>query len=348
MLAAELENGGSTACRKVTAGSRGRGTTASSTQQLLTEGGDTRIGMVTAGGSNIYGCAPRPDSGLVALGSSTASVISVRGFEAADRLRHRLTGTAGSSQAAQTYARELDRVRAELLALCGLDDIAGLQVVIGASGTDLHLIAATLVNNVDQVPLRIIMVDAVETGSRVTTALRGCHFSGRAALGSPVTEGRRLTRGRPVDIVDVAIRHADGAPRAAFDVDAQVESLVADAAGRGWRSLVVLVDVSKTGMIAPSPSCVLNLRHRYADSLEVFVDACQFRITANTLRNYLARGFLVAVTGSKFVTGPSFSGALFIPPSATRRFRSQSLPSAMGDYCTRADWPSGWSPAEPP
>jgi hypothetical protein len=39
------------------------------------------------------------------------------------------------------------------------------------------------------------------------------------------------------------------------------------------------------------------------------------------LRAYLQHGLPVAVTGSKFLTGPAFSGALFVPPSAAQRLK---------------------------
>jgi len=313
------------------------------TEQLLTQGGDARIAVSETLGSNVYGCMPHPDMDLVSFGSSTASVVSKRGFNAANRLRQRLLGVAGVEPHADSYAREIDRVRRELVELCGLGDFAGLEVIIGASGTDLHLIAALLVSNAARVPTRIIMVDAVETGSRVTTALRGCHFSSKATLGTRVTEGQHIAQGGAIEIVNVAIRLADGAPRPSSQVDDEVESLVADAAARGWRALVVLVDVSKTGMIAPSPACVMDLHQRYGNSLDIFVDACQFRVTPATLRAYLNQGFMVAVTGSKFVTGPTFSGALFIPAPAARRLRGNPLPVGLRNYCARADWPGGWN-----
>ena len=54
---------------------------------------------------------------------------------------------------------------------------------------------------------------------------------------------------------------------------------------------------------------------------------------------------MVALTGSKFVTGPPFSGALLIPASAARRLRSKPLPRSLSAYSSRADWPSNWDTA---
>jgi hypothetical protein len=46
------------------------------------------------------------------------------------------------------------------------------------------------------------------------------------------------------------------------------------------------------------------MKTRFGDPPDVLVDACQFRISPQTLAEYLACGLLVAVTGSKFVGGP--------------------------------------------
>jgi hypothetical protein len=51
-----------------------------STQQLLVEGGDTRIALVPGQIFNRYGCMPQPDPGLLGFGSATASVISEAGL----------------------------------------------------------------------------------------------------------------------------------------------------------------------------------------------------------------------------------------------------------------------------
>jgi hypothetical protein len=110
--------------------------------------------------------------------------------------------------------------------------------------------------------------------------------------------------------------------------------------------LLVMIDVSKTGLIAPSPACVARLNKRLPAMVDVMVDACQFRIAPVTLRAYLQHGFMVALTGSKFVTGPAFSGALLIPAGLAARLRSRPLPPAMASYSTQAEWPSNWSAVE--
>ena len=314
-----------------------------STQQLLVEGGDTRIALAPGQIFNRYGCPPQPDPGLIGFGSATASVISEAGFAAADDLRCRLV--VNVEPHAISYAHELNRLRQELSQLCGADDLPGLDIVFAASGTDLHLIAAQLVGNRAAAPLLALMVNADETGSGVAAALSGHHFSAHTALADSVSVGSALPASSAIEVAAVPIRLADGTPRPPAAVDAEVESLVAGAVAQGRRVLLVLADVSKTGLIAPSLACVTALQQRWPDALDILVDACQFRLAPATLRAYLTHHFMIALTGSKFLTGPTFSGALLIPAATAQRLRKQPLPRALRAYSAAADWPDDWATA---
>ena len=314
-----------------------------STGQLLLTGGDARISPDPASNLGRAINAGRPDPQLAALGSSTASLISEAGFAAAERLRDRVA--AATEPDALTYARELERIRRDLRDLCGLSDLPGLEIVFAASGTDLHLIAAQLAGGVVSRPTLAVMVDPAETGSGVPAALAGRHFSSLAALGDAVSVGLAIAGSGALEVATVPVRLTDGSPRAAAALDAEVASLVTRAAASGRRVLLALVDQSKTGLIAPSAGCVIRLARRLPDSVDVLVDACQFRIAPRTLRAYLEHGFMVALTGSKFLTGPSFAGALLIPGGVARRLRGRPLPGALLAYSSRADWPQGWEAA---
>ncbi len=320
------------------------------TEELLVAGGDARLDIDPSSGTNRYFCSPSPVAALAAFGSATASIVSPTGFAAADRLRRRLLGAAEREVPSLTYAGELDRLRRELAELCGLSDLSGLTMVFAASGTDLHLFAARLAGT-GPAPRAIaplaIMVEAAETGSGVPAALAGRHFSTTTAFGHKVVSGTAIDGTppdvAPMDVVAVASRDADGRLRPASLVDAEIASLAGNAAAAGRRVLVTLVDVSKTGLIAPSPAAALALRDRLPGRVELLVDACQFRLAPATLRAYLERGCMVALTGSKFVTGPAFSGVLLIPAALTERFRDIPLSPGFAHYSSRAEWPLGWA-----
>ena len=173
------------------------------------------------------------------------------------------------------------------------------------------------------------------------TALTGRHFSDRAALGEAVEHGAPIGPGGG-DFVAVRARKACGRLRDAHVIEAELDALCLHAGQNGRRVLLTVADVSKTGLISPSLETVLALRRRFPRTLEVLIDACQFRLSAQTLRAYLDHDLMVAVTGSKFLTGPIFSGALFVPPQTAKRLRGRLLRPALKPYSARADWPETW------
>ncbi|WP_173805574.1 hypothetical protein [Sphaerotilus uruguayifluvii] len=312
---------------------------ADATAYWLTQGGDTRL-QLDVQGTNLYGCPPRPDPGLIALGSSTASVVSARGFEAASRLMLRLGADPGC------WPGEVDRVRAELLALTGADQVTGTQVVLAASGTDLHLIATQILSPADGEPgaarpLQALMADPSETGSGVPKALAARHFNTVTAQGAQVAPGLSLPGLEMAPARTVALREPDGRPRPVEAIDAEFAAEAERIVRAGGRCLLVMVDVSKTGLVAPSPACALRLRHRWGEQVEVLVDACQFRLAPESVAAFLRQDFLVALTGSKFVGGPAFSGALLLPPAAAARVRRRPL-HRLRSYSARGDWPRSW------
>ena len=314
------------------------------TEQLLVAGGDDRIALSPRERVNRYGCAPRPDPRLLGLGSATASTISSAAFAAADALRRRLAGPASDLPTA--YAREMQRVRESLLSLCGLPDLPGLDVVFGASGTDLHLFAAQLSSNSGTTPLLAVTVQPEETGSCVPGALGGRHYSNRAALGGSVTEGAPMLGGGAGAVAAVAVRDGHGRPLEPAAIDAEVSALVERSIGAGSHVLLTLTDTTKTGLTAPTPACAQALKRRWPENVDVLVDACQFRLAPTTLRAYLELDFMVAVTGSKFLGGPTFAGALLVPEPLARRFARWRPPLGITAYSARADWPRYWKAAE--
>jgi hypothetical protein len=313
---------------------------------LLTAGGDGRIRLDEATGLNHYGCQPFPDEGVRAFGSSTASVISVTGYAGAERATERLSlALAQGEQPADVYAAEVSLIRAELLSLLGLGEMNGLGVLLARSGTDLHRILAQLIGAGTGEPPLVIACESEETGSGVGEALGGLSSAG-LSLRSHVSTFRPSGAPRPCQIVSVPGRDADGCARPSETTDAEVTTLACAAASLGRRVLLVLMDVSKTGLISPSIGCALDLKRRFPDQVEVFVDACQLRIAPATLRAYLDADFMVAITGSKFMTGPAFSGAMFLPPGAARRLQAHRAPMTLAPHTARADWPQGWPGAD--
>ncbi|MBV8922893.1 MAG: hypothetical protein JOZ76_33370, partial [Bradyrhizobium sp.] len=60
------------------------------------------------------------------------------------------------------------------------------------------------------------------------------------------------------------------------------------------------------------------------------------------LQNYLDRGYMVLISGSKFFGGPAFSGALLLPGCIPCP-RGDAFADSLKDYAGRSDWPKGWT-----
>lgn len=256
-----------------------------STAQLLISGGDERLAL-NSQGVNKYGCVPTPDDTLLSFSSSTASTISLESFAVADALRIRLKQALETESAQELHFQEITRQKSQWRELLELSNETSL--VFSPSGTDVHALVA---NQVTPNTL-IIMVDGNETGSGVTSALE---------------------QGNGVKIVSIPLRLCDGLPRLIEDINTEIVAHVECGISQQRDVLLVLVDQSKTGMIAPSPHCAIQLKACYGSQFNVLVDACQFRFSAKTLNAYLQHGFMVAVTGSKFLAAPSFSAMLLLP-----------------------------------
>ncbi len=83
-----------------------------------------------------------------------------------------------------------------------------------------------------------------------------------------------------------------------------------------------------------------RLRARHGAAIDFVVDACQARITSPAIADYLARGAIVFVTGSKFMGGPPFSGFALVP--AAMKASAAALPDGLATLFRRGEWPDGW------
>ncbi len=307
-------------------------------EQLLAAGGDARLGVGASSRLNHYGCSHRPRPWALTFASSTASSLSERGFAGAEAGRRRIVLGALAGAGQEAGLAEARAVRDAIARHYGLPAAAG--VVLTASGTDCELFALALSSLADDRPILNVLTAPEETGSGVPLASIGRHFAGDTSRGATVVKSGLLAGMRgDTRRADLAVRRGDGTLIPPHEVDAACERLVADAVASGRRVLLHYLDVSKTGLTAPSIDCVARLGRRHRGSIDVVVDACQARLTAARIRSFVEIGWTVMVTGSKFFTGPPFCGALLLPAPVMERLARCSLPAGLADYSGRPDWP---------
>jgi hypothetical protein len=311
-------------------------------ETLLASGGDRRLALRERDQKNAYGCTPFPRSALLDFGSSTASSISAQAYAKAQAAQAVFWRDASRIGVARAFDDRMDAARRRLRSHLST---GGAEIVFSPSGTDAQLQALFLVKALLGAPLVTIIVGADQTGSGTAHTARGQHFSDRTALGVAVEKGAPIP-GLSDQVTTIAIPFCDdrGRLRSSDEMDEAVRQAAADAIGRGEKVLLQIMDASKLGWRAPSEACVDAIAAMWPHDIRVVVDACQMRIGRGPLRNYLDRGFFVLATGSKFFTGPAFSGALLVPPAHTGAVDAiADPPRSLGSYSTRFDWPRRWT-----
>lgn len=311
------------------------------TESLMADGGDARLKVDPRTGLNRYGCSHRPRPWAITFASSTASSLSERGFDGAETARRR-TAIALLRGLAPAAAHR-DAVLEARAAIARAYGLAGAhQVVLAASGTDCELAALALaVTRSPTMPVTTLLIAPDETGSGVPLAAAGRHFADEAASGAAVSRGE-LIDGFPetTDLIGIPLRAPDGTPRPITDVDDDCARLVRQAQAKGHRVILHQLDLSKTGLVAPSPGLIEILRQEAPETLlDIVVDACQARLEPARIGGMVAQGMMVMITGSKFFTGPPFCGALLIPEETVRHIATTPLPAGLADYTHAAEWP---------
>jgi len=306
-------------------------------EHLLTHGGDARIKIDPKTGRNGYGSSARPTAREIGFSSSTATCVSAPAFASVEAMRRRLL------VGAATFEAEIERIRCDVARRTGAAQVAGTQIVLTASGTDAELAALALSLAHTPRPLTSIVVSPEETGSGVPQATLGRHFSTETALGARVQQGAAIDGfpGGRIASVNIAIRDASGTARPLATIRDEIFAATEAAVNDGRRVLLHVLDAAKTGIGAPALADVVALRARFGDAVDVVVDACQARLGPEAVAAYLAQGWLVQMTGSKFWGGPPFSGALLVPAAfVARNERLTPLFAGLGSYMSRHDWPA--------
>ena len=305
---------------------------------LMICGGDPRLALDKAR-LNAYGCGPSPSPDTWSFASSTASAISERAYARAGLAREELMRTAIDVGLDEAFDTRIEAMRAELKACLRLPHDAG--VIFSASGTDAQLHALFLARCRSGATLTTIVVGCDQTGSGTRHTARGRHFANLTA--------RRRVVGKDAPIPGLSCESLglplfDGTAGCAgrADADDVVLSAIAQAVAGGSDVLLHIMDSSKVGWRAPSAACLADIGRRWPQRVQVVVDACQMRLTRARLQNYLDRGYMVLISGSKFFGGPAFSGAL-LTPGCIPCPGGDAFADGLQDYAGRSDWPKAWT-----
>lgn len=315
-------------------------------EQLLVSGGDSRLALDPRTGANRYGVPPRPRPEAVHFSSSTASAISDYGFTFCDLLRRDMLASIlrDGNDVMALRRGAIDTTANALLSLLGVAP-EWADVAIAASGTDSELLAVMLsLAGAGERPLTNLLIAPEETGCGVKLAGAGRYFDDIAATGTPIRKDAPAWPDAKIEVVEIPMRRPDGAPRAIEDIDRAFVVAAVQALDAGGHVLAHVLASSKTGLSGPSHQAVETLIRLAPDRIDVVVDACQMRSDFGSLGALVECGWMVQISGSKFLTGPPFSGALIVPTALRKRAdRASALLGAAPGVGRSEDWNAWWS-----
>lgn len=310
-------------------------------EDKLCSGGDERLRLSGSERLNGYGCSFKPVE-QISFSSCTASSIGESAFDKVKSLMlHDVNRTVDWRQRYQS-------LRDQLRAIIGLED--DVDIALGPSGTDLEAIA-TLSCSLKCGALTNIVMGPDEIGSGSLLAASGKYFSQETPLAGTCFKGDWISgfETLDVDVVGVPVRHeCTGLIVSDEDLEDRVQREISRAIDTGRTALLHLVYMSKTGLVSPSLGSVRKFKEQYGDRLEVIVDCCQGRISRDDINLFLEQQFLVLFTGSKFFSGPPFSGALFLPRRIAEGFRKPAwVPDGLKHFFSRKEFPFQWMAFDP-
>jgi hypothetical protein len=221
----------------------------------------------------------------------------------------------------------------------------GTELVLTASGTDAQLQALFLVKARLGTPLTTIVVGADQTGNGAAFAATGRHFSHATVNGANVEKGDAIeVLANGIRKVEIPFWDSQNGIRSLAEMDELVLEAVRAATAKGEKVLLQTMDASKFAWRAPSDACLDEIVKQWPRDVQVVIDACQMRITRERLGRLVGKGFMVLITGSKFFTGPPFSGGLLIPEGLSAELsKLASVPAGLSAYTSRFDWPVRWA-----
>ncbi|WP_282055330.1 hypothetical protein [Maribacter luteus] len=312
------------------------------TEYLLMDGGDLRLNIDEIDLLNKYGCRPFPRPEAFTFASSTATSVSNYAFDKTDKVRSILIRNSLRNGFEKTTIEFSELLKNNLRKVFKLYD--GCEIIFSPSGTDSALQIAAITQIVSQNDITHVLVASDETGSGVPAALKGCHFENTTALNHPVKKGDKIEGFRDVDVIKITFRDEKGALKSTKQLDDEVFNAISKTNDLGRHVVLHTMDQSKLGYQSPSDELIQKLNKLKKLSMQIIVDGSQLRLDPKDVKNYLKKGYIVTITGSKYFTGPPYSGALILPKSVGELVQSvkNKLPEGLTEYYNHSDWPTSW------
>lgn len=312
------------------------------TEYLLMAGGDLRLNIDEVALLNKYGCRPFPRPEAFTFASSTATSVSNFAFDKTDKARSILIKNSLKNGFKNSAIEFSELLKTNLRNIFKLNEAC--EIIFSPSGTDSSLQIAAITQIITDKEITHVLVASDETGSGVPAALKGCHFENNTALNYPITKGDKMEGFRDVDLIKIPFRDEKGQLKSTSQLDEEVFTAISETNKLGRHVVLHVMDHSKLGYQSPSEKMMNDLETLNDLSIQVIIDAAQLRLDPVDIQGYLENGYIVSITGSKYFTGPPYSGALIFPEHVSELIGSIKceLPKGLIQYFNHSDWPTSW------
>lgn len=311
-----------------------------SASDIMAMGGDARIILNEDNGLNTYGHAPFPKF-TVAYSSCTSNTISDSAYSYVESYLNILQHKYKDGLSTAVFVQEFETIRKKIAAYYELG--ANVEMVFGSSGTDIELIQLALSLSHNK-PVHNIILSANEVGSGIKNAACGRYFSDITPKGVSCNVGEIIPgfSNRLISYSNIEIRDENGIVRNSKDLYSAYCSEIEAAISSGKRVIVHAIHRSKTGLILPEFYEIERLVKKFRDHIDLVVDCCQGRISIKRVNDYLKLGASVLLTGSKFYSGPPFSGVLILPQDKKNQPLDVASFPGLNAFFSTPEYPLSW------
>lgn len=140
-----------------------------------------------------------------------------------------------------------------------------------------------------------------------------------------MTKGERIEGFRDIDLIKIPLRDENGELKSTSQLDTEVLNAITKTNELGRHVVLHVMDQSKLGYQSPSEKLIQSLEQLDTLSMQIIVDASQLRLDPKDIQNYLNKGCIVTITGSKYFTGPPYSGALIVPKNVSQTIQDVTI-----------------------
>ncbi|WP_396601005.1 hypothetical protein [Algibacter sp. R77976] len=311
-------------------------------EYLLMDGGDLRLNIDEVKLLNKYGCRPFPRPEAFTFASSTATSVSNFAFDKTDKARSILIKNSLKNGFTNTTIDFSESLKNNLKSIFKIKNEC--EIIFSPSGTDASLQIAAITQIITDKEITHVLVASDETGSGVPAALKGCHFENTTALNFPIKKGDRIEGFRDVELIKIPFRDENGQLKSVSQLDSETFKAITDTHKQGRQVVLHVMDHSKLGYQSPSEDMMEELNKLDDLSMQVIIDAAQLRLDPEDIQDYLEKEYIVSITGSKYFTGPPYSGALIFPENVSKLIDAAKckLPKGLTQYFNHSDWPTSW------